>query len=510
MQKGFFLLTTVIVFLVGGGALHAQPEFSFNGYLQNQTGIFFSGEKDRFDEEGYPTDHGDKEGELSMFRNTLQLEGDWRPSEKVTLHGIFRGVRSSPLEADKYAQVPEPDAIPDPKQWAHDKYYEESEMRELYLDIDATLRLSFRIGRQQVTWGDTGQYRLLDVVNPIDGTWHLSTFESFEDTRIPLWIVKGLYDIPALNGNLEVVWVPAIDEEEDLVTVPLTLVGAWGLPLPPRQELEQDGPSPLDIKKKVFMYPGDDLEDSRGGVRWKGIIGNMTYTGVYYYTHILSPPIPDYFIQKFETTDIDVYLDFPRQHIAGLSLDYTFNYPIGMVVRLEAAVEPNRTYPVKSSVATKKQEQLPNSDMKYYFASRKKTAVSYALVLSRSAFLRFLNPKESFMFVAQVFQTIIPDFKEEDNIIEVPGYDSTEASQVSTKVILAVLTNYFRVAVKPVVVGIYDPGGSGIVKGFLNFVIGDNWRVSLGANGIWGRDPYKSIGLFRDRDEVFTRIRYQF
>ncbi|UCD85238.1 MAG: hypothetical protein JSU92_03330 [Deltaproteobacteria bacterium] len=506
MQKGFFLLTSVVVAITGSSVLHAQSEFSLNGYIQNQTGVFFSGEEDEFDAEGFPSNHGDKRGEFSMFRNTLQLEGDWRPSEKVTLHGIFRGVRSSPLDADEYAQVPEPDAVPDPKQWVHDKYYEENEMRELYLDIDATRRLNFRIGRQQVTWGDTGQYRLLDVVNPIDGTWHLSTFESFEDTRIPLWIVKGLYDIPALDGNLEVVWVPAIDEEEDLVTVPLTLVGAWGLPLPPKQEKV----SPYTIKKKVFMYPGDDLEDSRVGVRWKGIIGNLTYTGVYYYTHVISPPIPDYFIHKFRTYDIDVYLDFPRQQIAGLSLDYTFNYPIGTVVRLEAAVEPDRTYPVKSSVDPINPEKLPNDDMKFYFVRKEKTAVSYALVLSRSTFIRFLNPKESFMFVAQVFQTIIPDFKEEDNIIDVPGYDSTEVSQVSTKVILAVLTNYFRGAIKPVVVGIYDPGGSAILKGVLNFGIGNHWRVSLGANGIWGEHPYKSIGLFRDRDEVFATIRYQF
>jgi len=43
----------------------------------------------------------------------------------------------------------------------------------------------------------------------------------------------------------------------------------------------------------------------------------------------------------------------------------------------------------------------------------------------------------------------------------------------------------------------------------LNFAFGNNWRIKLGYNLILGDDPYRGLGLFRDRDEVNLRIRYQ-
>ena len=49
-------------------------ELSVSGYLQSQTGIFISPYEYKFNEEGYPTDHGGYLGQLSMFRNTFQLE----------------------------------------------------------------------------------------------------------------------------------------------------------------------------------------------------------------------------------------------------------------------------------------------------------------------------------------------------------------------------------------------------------------------------------------------------
>ena len=64
-------------------------------------------------------------------------------------------------------------------------------LRELYLD--ATLpfsngdELNFRIGRQQVVWGRTDLFRVLDQINPIDFSIQ-NIYEEFEDSRIPLGI----------------------------------------------------------------------------------------------------------------------------------------------------------------------------------------------------------------------------------------------------------------------------------------------------------------------------------
>jgi len=493
-----------------------DSEFSVSGYLQNQTGYFFSSDKYKFEtvpgKGDFPVDHGGYGGQLSMFRNTFQLEAEWKPAEKVTVFAIFRGVRSAILEADRYAQVPDPGSTPDPRRWVQENYYTENELRELYLDVEATDRLSFRLGRQQVAWGDTGQYRLLDVVNPIDGTWHFSAFESFKDTRMPLWLMKGLYDLPELSGSLEFVWMPALDRGEDMVTPPLTLVGAWGLPLPPEQEYQ----SAYEIKKKVFIYPDNKLEDSRLGANWKGTAGSLTYSLAYFYTHILSPPILKHAVFKFEGGGGEVKelaLNFPRQHIAGFSLDYAFSYPVGTVVRFEAAVEPDRPYPIKTMRGFPQGRTEPMdspNEQKLVFPLDRKPTFSYALVFTQPAMLRFLNPTQSTMINFQLFQTIVPNIDKLEQLIEIPGYDTTEVPTVSTKLILAIMTSYAHGAVSPMLVGIFDPAGGVAVRAASSFTLGNHWRLSAGVHYIWASDPYKGLGLFRDRDEIFTKVQYQF
>ena len=86
-------------------------------------------------------------------------------------------------------------------------------LREIY--IDATMPVSngdeinFRIGRQQVVWGRTDLFRVLDQVNPIDFSIQ-SIYEEFEDSRIPLGIFSAEYRAGAVGAfddlNLQVIW----------------------------------------------------------------------------------------------------------------------------------------------------------------------------------------------------------------------------------------------------------------------------------------------------------------
>ncbi|MBI5529328.1 MAG: hypothetical protein HY897_23635 [Deltaproteobacteria bacterium] len=541
------LATVIIAFAAAPGVAgaaegdEAPQTFTVGGQIQTYTGLFIANDKNQVDAEGFPTSHGGKEGKISIFRNTLRLDANWAPYEGFNLHAIILGVRSAMLDADRYAQVPEFTAdlkyndnatvVDAKKRWASERYYNYLDLRELYADIDVTKRLSLRVGRQQVTWGETGNYRLLDVINPTDNTWHLSPFESFEDQRIPLWIFKALYDIPALEGSLEFVWVPALDGDK-MVTVPLTFVGAWGLPLGPKNLFVSD----IRINQKYFLYPDRPFEDSRLGVRWKGVIGQFTYTLLYYWGHQISPPVPYYASQEKATRPdgyhyTDVYLNFPRQHIAGLSLEYAFNYPVGTVVRLESSVEPNRTYPVNSYLGP---GYLPDGSGRWYqdpdrpdylradFHQDERLTVSYAVVLQQPLIIRFLNPTSSFILQLQAMQTVVPEggyVKDpktgETNynwfILGIPGYDTTKVSAYSTTFVGALLTNYLHGLLSPMIVSAYDiTYKSGFTRVELRILPGDHWRFSVALAEIYGQDPYKGLGLFRDRDEVTLKAAYQF
>jgi hypothetical protein len=88
----------------------------------------------------------------------------------------------------------------------------ENDLREAYVDFklkDAPL--SFRIGRQQIIWGESDQFRVMDCWNPLDIGWHFQ-IDSWDEIRVPEWVGKGLWEIgdlgPLSNTFLEVVYNP--------------------------------------------------------------------------------------------------------------------------------------------------------------------------------------------------------------------------------------------------------------------------------------------------------------
>ena len=500
-----------------------KPEFSIGGYIGVQSGIFVSNQRNivQWEDDSkafFPVDHGGRLGELSMLRATVFLEADWHPWEPISLHVIFRGVRSLTVPSDEREAEPPSLDISDKADWVRDTYYSETDIREIYIDVDVTDWWHLRVGKQQVSWGELGQYRLLDVINPSDTTWHFGPLESFEDTRIPLWMVDSTMEIRPLQGSLEIVWIPLIDEPSRTVTTPLTFVGAWGLPRPPAASsasVRSDR-----IGRKIFHYPGGDIEDSRIGLRWKGEIGNITYSLAYMYTHQLSPPIPDFYengpLMVNNNSLLDVHLRYPRQHVAGFSLEIPFESPLGVVARIEAAYEPNRSYATDS---LRPEGFGPKFDDEYFqltgiprnhFDSRTKHVITYGIQLMRPTMIRALNPTQNFIFVLQFMHEVVLNFDGSEDLISVPGFDTTELKQHTFTVVGVVTTTYLNGMIRPYLIGAYRPPGDGFFSGQLRFVFGNHWRLKLAVNMFWGSDPYNGIGFFRDRDEVNLDIVYQF
>jgi hypothetical protein len=99
-----------------------------------------------------------------------------------------------------------------------DAYKFENTLREAYLDIKLrTIPLSVRAGKQQVVWGETDNFRMLDRANSLDLTWHLqqeipAPAFGWDEIRRPFWMLKFLYDIGDVAGFnqtfLEWYWNP--------------------------------------------------------------------------------------------------------------------------------------------------------------------------------------------------------------------------------------------------------------------------------------------------------------
>ena len=535
-----------------------EPVWRVGAFLMNQTGVFVANDKDEFkdpENPGSPTNHGGNLGKLSMCRFTLQVDADWRPTKRVWTHLTLRLARSLALDADKDAQVPAAgytgkDNADRRKEWVRDNYYSETEVREFFINFRAFPWLDIRLGRQLVAWGESVNSRLLDVVNPVNSTWHSALLESFEDQRMPLWMVRALVDVPALKGGLDVVWVPMLpllESASDTVTVPLTFVNAWGLPTPPKQRNDAVGPD--KVNSKQLLIPHDFGADSRVGFRWKGRAGKfVNYSLMYYWTHQMSPPIPKYtrrpgtWDENAKQLDVsrgtfDVFLEFPRQHIVGFSLEGQVPFPLGTMLKLEAALEPDRTFAMWSAASQgtpvypeQKFEEIP-------FQQRKLLVFQYALTLQQPFWIRPVNREEPFILVFQFQHTVIPgidDLNKDNAVVDVPGYDTTVASRHQYKFIGALFTTFLKGTITPKITAGYIPkttrwlverkgeiekwslarqsmnNGSGFATFSLSFKLMNSIRATVAYNRFFGNQAYDGLGFYRDRDEVNFTVKYQF
>ncbi len=478
------------------------------------------------------TNHGKRPGTPSITRATLQLEAHWDLSSRVALHAIIRGTRGMQLEADEYANVPvslDPARLSNgqlespaqtaarrrayAKKWTQENEYNTLELREFYGDFLATDWLNFRIGRQQVAWGETGSFRLLDVVNPINSTWHFGPLESFEDQRIPLWMVLTNIEIPKLLGALELLYIPGIDRARDTVTTPLSNSGSWGLPYP-------NTPSPYRIRYKDFKYPGGELSprNMRYGVRWKGDLdANSSYSLVYMYTHMMTPVLDRVHLEPSvmadNVTPTGLYDDslarsadlvFKRQHIMGLSFEYAIPSPVAMTVRFEGAYEPNRTFSQRTDIRGDS-AIIPGQIV---YSPRAKKVVNYAIVLQRHTMIRWLNPVQNFLLVAQLQHTAVlgVDDIDDNDLLQVIGLNDWMVQKHSLTAVFYATTQYLNGLITPRLTGVYVPNlyykDSGFISFDVGFRIGPHYRVNVTVTDFLGKNPYRDIGLWRDRDEV--------
>ncbi|HXJ35323.1 MAG TPA: DUF1302 family protein [Candidatus Eisenbacteria bacterium] len=117
-----------------------------------------------------------------------------------------------------------------------DAFRFDDELREAWIEVRLRgLPLTVRAGKQQLVWGESDNFRLLDRVNPLDLTWHLQQeipppAFGWDELRQPLWMIHFLYDLdqigPLSQAFLEWYWNPGDWQPAKQAYLPRP----WGLP----------------------------------------------------------------------------------------------------------------------------------------------------------------------------------------------------------------------------------------------------------------------------------------
>ena len=146
--------------------------------------------------------------------------------------------------------------------------------RENYLDFDAG-GWDFRVGAQNIVWGDVVGLFFADVVSARDLRDFL--LPSFDVIRIPQWAARAEYSTG--DSHVELVWVPI--QTFDNIGKPGS--DFYPVPLP--------SPTPENVAA-VFQNPdrpSSSLSNSAYGFRANTLAGGWDIAGFYYRSYAGSP-----------------------------------------------------------------------------------------------------------------------------------------------------------------------------------------------------------------------------
>lgn len=103
--------------------------------------------------------------------------------------------------------------------------YFRDDLREYYAQLNFTDNFSMRVGKQQIIWSEADALSGTELTNPSDLRYHWTHFESPENIRKNLRMVKFNYILPdflkTANNEAEAVWIPG-DYQGDATLVNVT------------------------------------------------------------------------------------------------------------------------------------------------------------------------------------------------------------------------------------------------------------------------------------------------
>ncbi len=348
------------------------------------------------------------DAEFIMQRNTAQIESKYYFLQDSTAFGRFN---TGKLEEATFTFVGRAvyDSIYDIRESYRDDYLgrengprqHEGKVREAYVDL-LLPPFSLRLGKQQIVWGETDNFRALDVINPLDLSWHW-VWESWEDIRIPLWAARGVYDIGKIGkleeSFLEVVYIPWDVRQNVVETDPNK---PWSLYGPGAQALANSafvGNDLLDLNLKVIDgRPGRKLENGQAGFRFKAVWGNVDFSFNYFYGFSADPraKFRNEFTRVTPTAlNAVVETKYPRNHLVGFTANYSEEKYTQTVFRLETTF----TTGVPITIAPGAPLSVdPNQDQ---FETARRSVVM--LAADRPTWMKWLNKDRTIFLSSQIF-----------------------------------------------------------------------------------------------------------
>ena len=392
-----------------------------------------------------------------------------------------------------------------------------------------------RFGRQNLVWGETDVFRLLDNINPTDSSFG-GFFIDLDERRVPLNMLRMSYNIGTI-GPLDQAFIEAYAAMDNTVAgIPGAPTGSpWANPLGP----------PTGTTLSDLQAPSVSVHNTRGGGRFVFNAADITFTLASYQTMF---DVPAVHFQRADPSDngyiqgqsvITAVRTYPLVWVNGASMT-TALPSLKSVLRTEFAYFKDEALYVGPVAAL-----YPGKGVTAQFASnflgpvaagtlntvRRQDTFNMALGWDTNQMIRFLNPNQTFFISTQFFFRHIFDYQfsctAQDQAnnncvgqsvpIPVPNNSQRVVPIVQDTFLhtLAINTTYnaavpgtdLNLQVTPGFNMFYDWQGMFLFQPGVRFVR-DPWRFIIDYTAINSGVYRYQIGLVRDKANVRAQIEY--
>lgn len=506
----------LLISLLMAWALMLQPSMAFeiklfgepldvSGYMTQQVGISLR------------PNHYDTENDLQSSIYTLFLEGKYTPSTDLKFYV------SSKLTGDWMYYLKHDD-----QSW-NDQLFGKSRDRlafdHKYWQILSEAHVTWssaktllRVGKQIVSWGQTDGFRLMDQINPIDLRRGFSDV-TFENTIIPIWLVRGDYFTPIQTSWLTSIGVQLIfNPNADFIPnqslgalLGNDVSGIWAA------NTLLKGPFPggkAHIGSTFSDFEEPDKFNPEGfeyGAKIEGVVYDAVVTLNFFYGRSHDPVFTSAPIPPVIGTASDGLLlihpfltgKYPRFGFVGgtFTRDIPFFRILGSVspvLRVEAL------YAYENSLNTSINTIEKHDEFRG------------AVGLDWKIKIPFLNPKSFFLISPQIYYRRIFDVPTGYFLADVATIKLEKNNYTTT---LLVTTSYLNGRLSPSVFWMHDiTNRADFYKLELAYQYTHNWRFAVGAMFFTGKEgpdtagpgqPGESFWLFKNKGQFYLSTSYR-
>jgi hypothetical protein len=474
MFFGSVVVLTIFLWLCGPSSVFASisvlgGDVEITGYLRNDFGV-----RTQDADEVHP---GYESGDITLFRNTLQVESKWEMTDTFRMYGIFRAWYDASMDIDSDIE----DRI---SKHARDDFRKDIDLREIYLDYTPKNWL-VRIGKQQIVWGESDGFRMADIINPLDYSWHYF-FPSWEDIRIPKWGVRTITTFDKFSA--EFVFLPnVIDNGFEHTNFPPE-GSNWAFAGFPQFLIDS-----LDVSK-----PDKTLSASEFGARMK-YNARWIDVGVFgFYGRQQDPVLAEDWLTKpgLANGTPDDFFNFPQVMMVGATFNTQSKWAI-----------PGFGIPVlRGECVYSFDKDHQSTDMVNNPKVYEKDTFAYMVGYDAEFYNSFINPTgQSIYHSIQVFQEWLVDAEDE------VSFGDPDDKEHMTLITLVLSTNYMANKLNVLSFSMYNPDGETWSKLEFSYTHKRDWNFGVGFQYMGSKYAGgKYFGAFDKNNEAYGWLKYTF